>query len=79
MIKITKESSRKRIKIQFARTTASNRLVGHIEVRPKNKEYEEEAAINIAATGDLYPQDIPEFLEAVRLAEMIASGKLVIK
>lgn len=62
----------------FHKTTGSGKTIeGHIEASLTSED--EQAAVNIAATGDLKIKDISEFLEAVRLAEMIASGKLVIE
>ncbi len=45
----------------------------------RNTEFEEYAeCINISATGDLAPEEMHEFIEALHMARRLADGSLVI-
>jgi hypothetical protein len=70
MIKIEDSFSGKRV--CFGTTQPSGRVtLNSIIANPYDDKY-----IEIPATGDIQLQDIPEFIKAIELAAMIASGEL---
>jgi hypothetical protein len=82
MIKITDSSSPDvKANVVFEKTQLSGRKTSdYIEARLANVQYglAENASINIPSTGDMRLEDVPEFIKAVKLAVMIASGELEI-
>jgi hypothetical protein len=80
MIEIkTSSSPDVKARVIFGQTKSFGRIVyNYIEAKKINDEYENPAYVNIPATGDMQLEDIPEFIKAVELAVMIASGELEI-
>jgi hypothetical protein len=76
MIQVKLQTNSDFIKVYFSKTRSSGVSLSSnwIEARPEQGEFP--AAVNVPATGDLQVQDIPEFLEALKLAKMIASGEI---
>jgi hypothetical protein len=83
MIKITDSSSPDvKANVVFEETQSSGRKTSnYIEAKPANARYgfAENASINVPSTGDMRLEDVPEFIKAVKLAVMIASGELEIE
>lgn len=77
MIQVKLETDSDFIKVYFSKTRSSGVSLlygGGIEAQPGLGEFP--VAVNVPATGDLQVQDIPEFLEALKLAKMIARGEI---
>jgi hypothetical protein len=83
MIKITDSSSPDvKANVVFEETQSSGRKTSnYIEAKPYRAlaGFAENASINVPSTGDMRLEDVPEFIKAVKLAVMIASGELEIE
>ena len=82
MIEIVNSSSPNVTKsISFQKVRFGRKHTFYIEARQLDGSESDEQlpTVNIPATGDMQLQDIPEFIKAVKLAAMIASGELEIE
>lgn len=62
--------------IHFEKTLPSGRkITNYIEAKRQSKN--DPSCINIPATGDLQLQDVPELIEAIKLAAKIANGEII--
>jgi hypothetical protein len=64
-------------KVYFTVIQPNGKTTEHyIAAKLPNKKYDEPAMINVPAIGDIQLGKAPEFIKAVELAAMIASGEL---
>ncbi len=63
-------------RVIFEKTTHRGRKVTGIIETTKDDEYNDSPSINIAATGSILVEDIPQFIKAIKIAARIATGEL---